>query len=42
MYEVHRTTEVVVKPVPKPISPLAERIVAASIAGYIRQLAKAS
>jgi hypothetical protein len=41
MYENHRTTEVPVKSAAKPLSPRAERLIAAAKANYILQLAKA-
>jgi hypothetical protein len=42
MYEIHRTTEVVVKALSSPTPARIERLAAASIAGYILQLAKAA
>jgi hypothetical protein len=42
MYETHRTTEAAVKSAPNPIPARVERLLAASIANYVLQLAKSS
>jgi hypothetical protein len=41
MFDIHRTTEVLVKAASNPVPPRAERLAAASVARYILDLAKA-